>query len=344
MRERRAYGAVVRCLLTAALALGACPWEGSDEHAHETDAGTPGDAGGRDVRCGFDADGDCPKLLFSSVGAMRFAFDDETIYLSLLDSRLISVPKTGGPAQNLAVIERASSSVILLSGEDIYFTVPPVTRQNNAGIYRVPKQGGTPAPLVTGLASGPSLAIDGATLLYTERLSGLIRSLDLQDPNEPPESVLELQFPTRIVHSEGELFCLYNEAGTYVFSRLSLADRGLFELFREPDYGMTGPELDADFVYWFASVRGELMRAPREGGAAETVHRGTGNRVADNNQLVLHAGAAYIYDSNHTLYRVELATGAASTLVRDVDLRQLHVDASGIYLLVTLDGVYRLPL
>ena len=70
------------------------------------------------------------------------------------------------------------------------------------------------------------------------------------------------------------------------------------------------PAMDATTLYWAANDSGELVRAPIDGGAQTTVATG----LDDPRALVVDGGDAFVGENKAGVVRVDLATGAKTTL------------------------------
>jgi hypothetical protein len=284
----------------------------------------------------------CPQLIVRQVAVHRFALDAGTIFLSVLNDRICHAPKSGGPSETLATVEHAPSQ-LLLSGERLYYTTPSASGQSNAGIYAMPKSGGAPTTLASGL-DGAVIAVDGTSLYYSERIQNRIYrvALDVTDGASRSEVLLDAPFPVVQTVDAGFLYWTDFGGGSYAFQRISLPSGTPQIVFIEQDRGLVAPVLVGDDVYWFGSLGGKLQRASKSGGPAELIYQGQGSDVVRFARLAIAAGFAYVYDSNHTLYRVSLKTRMRETLVEDVDLLDLAADEDAVYFAEGQYGIFRL--
>jgi hypothetical protein len=284
----------------------------------------------------------CPELIIPQIAVKHLAFDASTFFLSVLNDRINTAPKSGGAAKNLTTVSFAPNQLLPL-GDLLYYATPSVSRQNNAGIHAMPKSGGAASTLVSGIDS-TVFAIEGRYLYYAERLANRIDRVALDSGDGAARTELLAEAPLPVVRTADAGFLYFTElsGNAHGFRRMPVTGGQPETVFVEADVGLVAPVLFGDDVYWFASLAGKLQRVPKAGGPAELIYQGQGSDIVRFARLVIAAGFAYIFDSNHTLYRVSLKTRARETLVEDIDLGDMAADDGALYFVMPQQGIYRL--
>jgi hypothetical protein len=293
--------------------------------------------------CALKAIGACPKLIVPQVAVHRFALDATTIFLSILNNNIATVPRAGGTPALVATAPFAPNH-LLPSGDLLYFATPSQSGQPNGGIYAMVKSGGPPVTLVSAVES-TVFAVAWPHLYYGERLQNRILRLSLDAPDGGSSLEVFAQSTLPIVRAVDAGFVYWYEqsGGGYVLRRQAQGGNSAEIVFVESDVGLTNPVLKGDDVYWFASLSGKLQRVAKTGGPPELVYQGQGSSIVGFTRLAVAAGFAYVYDSNRTFYRVSLSTRERQTLIEDFDLQDVAADDDAVYLGLIREGIYRLP-
>lgn len=308
----RRWSIVIACAFAFLVACGARSTLNDDlDLADDNDGGVGGDASGRD-----GSNPNCQDEIIAKDphGAIALAVDGDTVFWSNGDDVLQRHDANGSQ-----IIDKESLTISSIAADStrVYFTIANELRS-------VPRGGGAPTTIATGVGYAFGLVIDGSSFYLLDRGTGILdgRVLRVDADGSIHELINYLDIPTGMAldsdfvyvaavaafpldggNNEGPLFRIPKHGGDPV-----ILGQGL--------YGPSSVGVDATNVYLAAQVEnnpsgplGSLLEIPKSGGAFSTI---TTTGEALSLDVTIDESLAYL-----TSYAVpgDVST-AAATLVR----------------------------
>lgn len=285
--------------------------------------------------------------------------DDSFAYFGDDAGGLFRVPKSGGTVTKLAqLIDETNVALIVIDGNTIYFAASDDAGLRGA-IYSVPKSGGTPALVVSGVVTPYDMIFD-ATNLYWTSFGTPTAEGDIQADGKVEKAsksgsgrvalVSNLSGPTTLAIDDTTIYFVESGIGIGNPSsgvRAIAKSGGSVRTLRDniPAVALT---IDAANVYYATfdgdTGNGFLASIPKAGGTPTKI---TEDPLSLSLTLRIYDGTLYAHTltaANEGIRAISLATGESRTVVLDdLDTIRFALDDCAIYYVTFDDTVERAP-
>lgn len=302
----------------------------------------------------------CAQAVLASLYySQDVTIDDAFVYFGDDTGGLFRVPKTGGTVTKLAqLIDETTVGLILIDGNTIYFTASDDSGLRGS-IYSVPKSGGTPAVVVSGVVTPYDMVFDATTLYWTSFGTPTAEG-DIQADGKVEKAsksgagrtalVSNVSGPTTLAIDDTTVY--FVESGVGIGNptsgvRAVAKSGGAVRSLRDsiPAVALT---IDAANVYYSTfdgdTGNGFLASVPKAGGNATKIVEAP---LTLSLTLRVYNGTLYAHTltaDNEGIRAISLATGESKTVVlADLDTIRFALDDCAIYYVTFDDTVERAP-
>lgn len=289
--------------------------------------------------------GECLELVIQrNLHPTVLAVDDGYLYYhSAPGSDLRRTSLAGGGDESLALVERVSA--LVADGDHLYFATAPISGMANAEVGRVPKTGGIPEWLVTGLTSNADIAVDGSDLYYTARDAGEVRRVPIVGGAN--ELLFNGNSPGRIFAHGGHLYWtdylwITAEADFGYVLTHATSDLMFAETLETSLTGWT-VALGPAHLYLYSAHAGEISRTPTTAGATELLGSVPMDPVYRANGVAVSLDYVYAITRGDHLVRLPVDGGSVEDIFVHDFFFDLVADTSGAYVAVSNEGTYFVP-
>jgi hypothetical protein len=214
--------------------------------------------------------GGTPVTLAGGYGAMSMAIDATSVYWSTADA-VWKTPLSGGISTTLASAQ-IGPGAITLGGSYVYWM--NFSAANEGTLVKLPRSGGTPVTVLSGLDEQSGLAVDATSLYFTTYNPGAVMKVGL-DGGLPVTLVGGQIGPSQIALDATSVYWTNTYVGT--LSKVGLNGGTPTTLASGSPFGLA---VDATSVYWTnpsicpddgGPCAGAVMKTPLGGGTAVTL-------------------------------------------------------------------------
>lgn len=306
--------------------------DGNDFNGCETDLlvnASHCGACGKSCISGMCVAGRCKPLVLGDGAVGQLALDAVTVYFTTA-AGVSKVKKTGGAVNVLSADVGPSDAIVLLDTSVYFATSLP---QPNAVLYRVPQAGGSPTPILEGLAEPRRLATDGAYIYLTNHAeddTGGVYRIDKAGDN--PEILVNAPFASGLTIMGSHLWAYTTSADGNGLVELYSEDQGgtVFVTATDRPWGVTH---DGTSFFWTSyDADRAVERSSSDGADVTKIAGGPG----ENQHIAVDATHVYWTAANDGLYRVVKTGGDPELLYTGGSPYGLALDSTFIYF-VNLD-------
>jgi hypothetical protein len=191
-------------------------------------------------------------------------------------STLRAVPVGGGTT---ATVASNAPEGVAVDANNVYWAAGPAT-PNSGAIMKMPKSGGTPVALASGLASPLGIAVNSTSVFWTDFTNGLIMSVPIA--GGAPVTVASNQSRPFAIAADNTSVYWNNDDTSPQFTgngsvmKAPVGGGAPVTLASAQRISRGAIAIDGQSVYWVASVdnagsSGEIMKVPLGGGAATSI-------------------------------------------------------------------------